>query len=207
MATTKRFDLTQPSYDLFRSKNTHGPPVQQSFAFDWVNKFMFVATKRSGSAESAGDLCINKMDFGGNYISYMHLDGFGHGVAFAALPSGSGTELWIECATHRRNDVLPRLQSSSAFMRPTVGRIVVVQLRYNYRTNPDASQCRALARAFGYARVVWNDCLRDRKEEHAAELPYVKSADLSRLRITQAKRTEERAWLADVSAVVLQQSL
>lgn len=33
------------------------------------------------------------------------------------------------------------------------------------------------------------------------------SAELSRLRITQAKRTEERAWLADASAVVLQQSL
>ncbi|MGW4823692.1 RNA-guided endonuclease InsQ/TnpB family protein [Streptomyces sp. NPDC004227] len=82
-----------------------------------------------------------------------------------------------------------------------------MQLRYNYRAYPDASQCRALARAFGCARVLWNDCLRDRKEAHAAGLPYVKSADLSRMRITQAKRTEERAWLADVSAVVLQQSL
>ncbi|GED89956.1 hypothetical protein TNCT6_70410 [Streptomyces sp. 6-11-2] len=82
-----------------------------------------------------------------------------------------------------------------------------MQLRYNYRTYPDASQRRALAHAFGCARVVWNDCLRDRKEAHAAGLPYVKSADLSRLRITQAKRTEDRAWFADVSAVVLQQSL
>ncbi|UUA08667.1 MULTISPECIES: transposase [Streptomyces] len=82
-----------------------------------------------------------------------------------------------------------------------------MQLRYNYRAYPDASQRRALAKAFGCARVVWNDCLRDRKEAHAAALPYVKSAELSRLRITQAKRTEERAWLADVSAVVLQQSL
>ena len=100
VATTKRFDLTQPSYDLFRSKDAHGARVQQRFAFDWVNKFLFVATKRSGSAESAGDLCINKMDFDGNYISYMHLNGFGHGVAFAALPSGSGTELWIECAAN-----------------------------------------------------------------------------------------------------------
>ncbi|WP_159007485.1 RNA-guided endonuclease InsQ/TnpB family protein, partial [Streptomyces sp. NRRL S-813] len=63
------------------------------------------------------------------------------------------------------------------------------------------------ASRFGCARVVWNDCLRDRKEAHAAGLPYVKSAELSRLRITQAKRTGERAWLADVSAVVLQQSL
>ncbi|KND30869.1 RNA-guided endonuclease InsQ/TnpB family protein [Streptomyces acidiscabies] len=82
-----------------------------------------------------------------------------------------------------------------------------MRLRYNYRAHPDAPQRRALAKAFGCARVVWNDCLRDRKEAHAAGLPYVTSAELSRLRITQAKRTEERAWLADVSAVVLQQSL
>jgi putative transposase len=58
---------------------------------------------------------------------------------------------------------------------------------YGYRAYPDASQGRALASAFGCARVVWNDCLRDRKEAHAAGLPYVKSAELSRLRITQAK--------------------
>ncbi|MFJ7293180.1 RNA-guided endonuclease InsQ/TnpB family protein [Streptomyces collinus] len=82
-----------------------------------------------------------------------------------------------------------------------------MQLRYNYRAYPNAQQRRVLARAYGCARVVWNDCLRDRRGAHVAGLPYVKSADLSRLRITQAKRTEERAWLADVSAVVLQQSL
>jgi putative transposase len=82
-----------------------------------------------------------------------------------------------------------------------------MQLRDNYGAYPDATQRRALAHAFGCARVVWNDCLRDRREAHAAGLPYVKSADLSRPRITHAKRTEERAWLAEVSAVVLQQSL
>lgn len=102
VTATKRFDLSEPSYDLFRSKDTHGARVQQSFAFDWENKFLFVATKRSGSEEADGDLCINKMDFDGNFISYMHLDGFGHGVAFAALPSGSGTELWIECAANTK---------------------------------------------------------------------------------------------------------
>ncbi|MER5968757.1 transposase [Streptomyces sp. NPDC002055] len=80
-------------------------------------------------------------------------------------------------------------------------------LRYSYWAYPDASQCRALAKAFGCARVVWNDCLRDRREAHAAGLPYVTSGELSRRRITQAKRTEERAWLAEMSAVVLQQSL
>ncbi|MGW2557068.1 helix-turn-helix domain-containing protein [Streptomyces sp. NPDC001635] len=82
-----------------------------------------------------------------------------------------------------------------------------VQLRYKYRAYPDARRRRALAQAFECARVVWNDCLRDRREAHAAGLPYVTSTVLSRLRITQAKHTEERAWLADVSAVVLQQAL
>lgn len=86
-------------------------------------------------------------------------------------------------------------------------RFTVTQFRYSYRAYPDATQRCALASAFGCARVVWNDCLRDRRESHAAGLAYVKSAELSRLRITQAKRTEERFWLADVSAVVLQQSL
>ncbi|MFE2499696.1 RNA-guided endonuclease InsQ/TnpB family protein [Streptomyces scopuliridis] len=82
-----------------------------------------------------------------------------------------------------------------------------MRLRYNYRVYPGAPQRRALARAFGCARAVWNDCLRARKEAHEAGLPYVKSAELSTTHITRAKRTEERAWLAEVSAVVLQQSL
>ncbi|MUL41670.1 IS200/IS605 family element transposase accessory protein TnpB [Streptomonospora sp. PA3] len=82
-----------------------------------------------------------------------------------------------------------------------------MRLRYSYRAYSDAGQRRALAQAFGCARVVWNDCLRTRKERHAAGLPYARSAELSRTHITEAKRTPERAWLADVSAVVLQQSL
>jgi putative transposase len=82
-----------------------------------------------------------------------------------------------------------------------------MHLRYAYRTYPDAAQRRALAQAFGCARVVWNDCLRARNEAHAAGRPYIRTAELSRTHITEAKRTPERAWLAEVSAVVLQQSL
>jgi putative transposase len=85
--------------------------------------------------------------------------------------------------------------------------LMAMQLRYNYRAYPSPGQRIALAQAFGCARVVWNDCLRARKEAHAAGLPFVESAELSKLHITQAKRTEARTWLADVSAVVLQQSL
>ncbi|WP_243766292.1 hypothetical protein [Streptomyces sp. GC420] len=96
MSATPRFDLSQPSYDLFRSKVLHSKRVQQSFAFDSVNKRLFVAAKRAGSAEEAGDLCISRLDFAGNYVSYMHLNGFGHGVAFGVRPSGGTSHLWIE---------------------------------------------------------------------------------------------------------------
>jgi putative transposase len=81
-----------------------------------------------------------------------------------------------------------------------------VQLRYNYRLYPTPGQRAALARAFGCARVVFNDGLRARQDSHAAGLPYLTDADLS-ARLTAAKATPERAWLDEVSAVVLQQAL
>jgi putative transposase len=81
-----------------------------------------------------------------------------------------------------------------------------MQLRYNYRLDPAPHHCVALARAFGCARVVFNDALRARKEAHDAGLPYLTDADLS-ARLTAAKRTPERAWLGEVSSVVLQSAL
>jgi putative transposase len=81
-----------------------------------------------------------------------------------------------------------------------------VKLRYNYRLYPAPAQRAALARAFGCARVVFNDGLRIRQQAHAAGLPHVTDAELS-ARLTIAKATPERAWLGEVSAVVLQQAL
>ncbi|MEU1281443.1 RNA-guided endonuclease TnpB family protein [Streptomyces sp. NPDC005805] len=81
-----------------------------------------------------------------------------------------------------------------------------MQLRYSFRMYPNGPQRSALARAFGCARVVFNDALRVREDARAAGLPVVTSAELGK-RLTEAKRTEERAWLSEVSAVVLQQSL
>ncbi len=81
-----------------------------------------------------------------------------------------------------------------------------MRLRYNYRLYPTPGQRTALARAFGCARVVFNDGLRARQEAYEAGLPYITDAELS-ARLTACKATAERAWLADVSAVVLQQSL
>lgn len=71
---------------------------------------------------------------------------------------------------------------------------------------PNGPQRSALARAFGCARVVFNDALRVRETARAAGLPFVSSAVLGK-QLTEAKKTPERAWLAEVSAVVLQQSL
>ncbi|MCW2938959.1 MAG: transposase, OrfB family protein [Actinomycetia bacterium] len=82
-----------------------------------------------------------------------------------------------------------------------------MQLRYNFRLYPTPSQCESLARAFGCARVVFNDALRARQDAHENGLAYVSDGDLSKQVITEAKRTPGRAWLGEVSAVVLQQAL
>jgi putative transposase len=81
-----------------------------------------------------------------------------------------------------------------------------VQLRYSYRLYPAPAQREALARAFGCARVVFNDALAARKEAHKAGEPYIADKELS-VRLTAAKKTPERSWLGEVSSVALQQAL
>ena len=81
-----------------------------------------------------------------------------------------------------------------------------MHLRYNYRLYPTPGQRAALAKAFGCARFVFNDALRARQEAHAAGLPYLTDAELS-ARLTATKATPQRAWLSEVSSVVLQQAL
>ena len=82
-----------------------------------------------------------------------------------------------------------------------------MQLRYSFRLYPDTAQRAALARAFGCARVVFNDAIRAREDARAAGETFPSAGELSKKLITQAKRTLERCWMAEVSAVVLQQSL
>ncbi|MFS2291835.1 MAG: transposase [Actinomadura sp.] len=82
-----------------------------------------------------------------------------------------------------------------------------MQLRCTFRLYPTPGQCAALARAFGCSRVVFNDGLRARQDAHAAGLPYISDGELSKRVITEAKKTPQRAWLGEVSAVVLQQAL
>jgi putative transposase len=81
----------------------------------------------------------------------------------------------------------------------------MMKARYNYRIYPKQSQLTPLAKAFGSSRVVWNDAwwLYKNAERNKLDRP----TKISNLVITQAKKTEERSWLSEVSSVVLQQSL
>src|SRR6266480_2242327 len=81
-----------------------------------------------------------------------------------------------------------------------------MQLRYNYRLDPHPRHRAALTKAFGCARVVVNEALAFREAAHQAGLPYVTDAELS-ARLTAIKKSPQRAWLNEVSAVVLQQAL
>ncbi|PKT72847.1 transposase [Streptomyces populi] len=82
-----------------------------------------------------------------------------------------------------------------------------MQLRYAFRLYPDTGQRHALAKAFGCARVVFNDAVRAREDARRAGQPFPKAGELSTRLIAEAKRTVERSWLGEVSSVVLQQSL
>ena len=81
-----------------------------------------------------------------------------------------------------------------------------MKARFRYRIYPTPGQRQALARTFGCARVVWNDALRIREEARKAGEPFIPDGELEKRVITQAKKTPERAWLAEVSNVALQQS-
>ena len=81
----------------------------------------------------------------------------------------------------------------------------VVKVRYRYRLYPSPGQRQALKRAFGCARVVYNDCLRVRDEAYAAG-DRISDTEVQRRAITLAKLTPERAWLGEVASVALVQA-
>ncbi|MEG4346416.1 RNA-guided endonuclease TnpB family protein [Microcoleus sp. A003_D6] len=75
--------------------------------------------------------------------------------------------------------------------------------RYQYRIYPNFQQVRSLTKLFGCCRVVWNDSLA--LCNSADKLP--SNGDLQKTFITQAKKLEQREWLAEVSNIPLQQSI
>jgi putative transposase len=78
-------------------------------------------------------------------------------------------------------------------------------VRYRFRIDPTSAQREALARAYGCARVVYNDALTERHRAYQAG-ERLSDTEVQRRVITQAKRTPERAWLTEVASVALVQA-
>jgi putative transposase len=84
--------------------------------------------------------------------------------------------------------------------------VIFVQARYRYRIEPTEAQRAMLARTFGCARVVFNDALRCREQAWRAG-EKITPTEVQRRVITEAKASEERAWLAEVASVALVQAV
>ena len=82
-----------------------------------------------------------------------------------------------------------------------------MKARYPYLIYPTRTQQLALSKLFGCVRVVWNDALAHCMAEYRAGNKKPKNAFLQKRFITQAKKTDERLWLSEVSNIPLQQSL
>jgi putative transposase len=76
---------------------------------------------------------------------------------------------------------------------------------YRYRAYPTPGQTQLLARAFGCARVVFNDALRARRDAHAAGEKISDTQVQARV-VTLAKTTPQRQWLGEVASVALVQA-
>ncbi len=77
---------------------------------------------------------------------------------------------------------------------------------YQYRIYPTDEQKKIFARTFGCARFVYNWALRLRTDAYYQEQKRIYYAQTS-ARLTELKKQSEYAWLNEVAAVPLQQSL
>jgi putative transposase len=77
---------------------------------------------------------------------------------------------------------------------------------YKYRFYPKDEQKNVLARTFGCARFVYNWALRQKTDAYYQENKRLSYKDLSES-LTLLKQQEEYSWLAEVSAVPLQQAV
>jgi putative transposase len=83
---------------------------------------------------------------------------------------------------------------------------MIVQKAFKYRFFPTDEQAAHLAQTFGCARYVYNRALEYRRDAWRQEKKSIGYHDTS-LKLTEWKKEPERAFLSEVSSVVLQQSL
>lgn len=91
----RRFDLSQPSHERFRSVSLHETHhAMQGMAYDNVNRRLYIAQIRNGS--DGDDLCVNELSIEGDRTGHMHVNNAGHGVSIGVEPVGSASYLWME---------------------------------------------------------------------------------------------------------------
>lgn len=101
--TSKRFDLSQPSYERFRSASLHETHhAMQGMAYDNVNRRLYIAQIQNGS--DGDDLCINQLTIGGVPTGHMHVSNAGHGVSIGVEPVGTSSYIWMECDSDKHSD-------------------------------------------------------------------------------------------------------
>ncbi|MEE2059075.1 RNA-guided endonuclease InsQ/TnpB family protein [Rhodococcus artemisiae] len=77
---------------------------------------------------------------------------------------------------------------------------------YKVRAYPDPEQSALLRRTFGCVRVVWNKTVADRQRRYTTEQKSTSYKDTDAA-LSEWKKTEELAFLGEVSSVPLQQTL
>ena len=82
-----------------------------------------------------------------------------------------------------------------------------MKARFKYRIYPTSGQKHRLAKLFACVRVVWNDSLACCQKKYKSGEKKPVNSELQKQFITQAKKTQDREWLSEVSAIPLQQSL
>lgn len=82
----------------------------------------------------------------------------------------------------------------------------MVKRAYKYRFYPSADQAAELNRTFGCIRLVWNKTLDERQRRYAVEARSTTYVQASAA-LTEWKRSDELAFLNEVSSVPLQQTL
>ena len=100
---SQRFDLSQPSYERFRSvslQETHH--AMQGMAYDNVNRRLYIAQIQNGS--DGDDLCINELTIEGVLTGYMHVTNAGHGVSIGVEPVGTSSYIWMESDSDAHSD-------------------------------------------------------------------------------------------------------
>ena len=88
--------LPAPAVAVFTGLALRDATVMQSFAYDGTHKVWVFAQLTAGAPASSGDLTLTRVSAAGARLGWMHLRGFGHGLAVGAEPCGAGTCVWTE---------------------------------------------------------------------------------------------------------------